>query len=81
MRTERVHVVLRIGEMVGVALVSWSAISIVVALGFGAMIRVGRRSWGHPRDSDGFVGRGARGNGVAATTHTYLPIATRRNRA
>jgi hypothetical protein len=74
-------IVLRIGEMVGVALVSWSAISIVVALGFGVMIRAGRRSWVHPHDSDRLVGRGSRARGIAATPSTYLPIATRRNRA
>ena len=74
-------IVLRIGEMVGVALVSWSAISILVALGFGVMIRVGRRSWVHPHDSDGRVARVAPGRGITTTTNTYLPIATRRNRA
>ncbi len=70
-------IVLRIGEVVGVALVSWSAISIVVALVFGAMVRVGRRSWGHPHDPDCLV---SPGNGIAATTNTRLPIATRRHR-
>jgi hypothetical protein len=46
-----------IDEVILLALATWSAISIVVVLVFGAFVRAGRRSWSNTYDADYLVGR------------------------
>jgi hypothetical protein len=53
----RVTRVAQIGELALVALVTWSAISVVVVLAFGAMIRNGRQSWNTAYETDRFADR------------------------